>query len=791
MTNAQQRQLEFSIRDSVSGVFIEGVELYDSNNGLLAYSDSDGKFNLLLEDRTATLTLFSYGYDILELESSALKNGDELQLNPIFESLTEVEVVARNAKIFSLKRLKDYEKTFINSGKKNEVILMGDSPANLATNNARQIFSQVPGLNIFQNDDAGLQMNIGGRGLDPNRTSNFNTRQNGYDISADVLGYPESYYTPPSEALSQIEIIRGAASLQYGTQFGGLVNFIFKKPNAIKKLSLNQRNTFGSFDLFTNFTELSGTNGNFSYFTFYNYKKGNGFRPNSAFESTNAHLHMNYSFNFDTNVSVELTYLSYLAQQAGGLSEKMFNEDPFQSIRSRNWFAIDWLLYNVKFEKSFNKKTNFLFQFFGLDATRKALGFRVNRVSQIDSNDERDLIDGDFNNYGFESKLLREYKFFDKDAVFLLGLKYYKSDNSAKQGPGSANSDADFGFYTESYPYYSNQSSYRYPNTNVAFFGENIFKISDKLSIIPGFRLEYINTKSEGSYKEILLDAAFNVLSDKTINEGRTNERFFVLSGFGMSYKYNSSLELYLNISQNYRSVTFADISTINPAYAINPDIKDESGFTFDLGTRGNLKKFINYDISGFLLNYENRIGFIQKVLDDGNVKAFRTNTGRALIYGVEGIVDLNLRDVFAQSSLYNFNLFANISLINSEYVSSSETGVRGKKVEFVPNINLKTGVKFGYKNFTSYLQYSYLSDQFSDSTNAVDSNLSGVVGLIPAYDVMDFSLAYKFKKVNLECGVNNALNNAYFTRRATGYPGPGIIPSPPRNYYITLQFSY
>ena len=80
--------------------------------------------------------------------------------------------------------------------------------ANLASNNARQIFSQVAGLNIFQNDDAGLQLNIGGRGLDPNRTSNFNTRQNGYDISADVLGYPESYYTPAAEALKEIQVIQ-------------------------------------------------------------------------------------------------------------------------------------------------------------------------------------------------------------------------------------------------------------------------------------------------------------------------------------------------------------------------------------------------------------------------------------------------------------------------------------------------------------------------------------------------------------------------------------------------------
>ena len=67
--------------------------------------------------------------------------------------------------------------------------------SNLSLNTSRQIFSQVSGLNIYQNDDAGLQLNVGGRGLDPNRTSNFITRQNSYDISADVLGYPESYYT--------------------------------------------------------------------------------------------------------------------------------------------------------------------------------------------------------------------------------------------------------------------------------------------------------------------------------------------------------------------------------------------------------------------------------------------------------------------------------------------------------------------------------------------------------------------------------------------------------------------
>src|SRR6202012_3520904 len=123
-------------------------------------------------------------------------------------------------------RLKDVDGTGIYAGKKSEGGIIKDINANTATNNSRQIYSKVAGLNICENaGGAGIQLAIGGRGLDPNRVSNFNTRQNGYDIAADALGYPESYYTPPAEAMERIEIVRGARSLQYGTQFGGILNF--------------------------------------------------------------------------------------------------------------------------------------------------------------------------------------------------------------------------------------------------------------------------------------------------------------------------------------------------------------------------------------------------------------------------------------------------------------------------------------------------------------------------------------------------------------------------------------
>jgi len=308
----------------------------------------------------------------------------KVTLETFSQNLSEIQIKARTARVFELKRLNDVEGTSIFAGKKTEVILVNQSTANLATNNARQIFNQIAGLNIYQNDDAGLQLNIGGRGLDPNRTANFNTRQNGYDISADVLGYPESYYTPAAESLEEIQVIRGAASLQYGTQFGGLVNFVTKKPT--KKQEVVFRNTAGSFGLLTNFTSLSDTRGKWSYYTFLNYKKGDGFRPNSNFESKNVFIHLGYQFNEKSKLSLELTVLDYLAQQAGGLTDNMFAENPYQSNRERNWFQVKWFLYNLKWEHKISNKTNFSFNFFGLDASRDAIGFRTNRVNQVDPN---------------------------------------------------------------------------------------------------------------------------------------------------------------------------------------------------------------------------------------------------------------------------------------------------------------------------------------------------------------------------------------------------------------------
>lgn len=794
-----QLQISGTVSDT-KGNPISEADVYLKERQLLAHTDMDGRFTFAnIPGGKYTLIVFAFEYQVYEKElmfSDAMNLDVELSsINT--QQLSEVTLTQEREKVFALQKLKTVEGTAIYAGKKSEVVLVENLIGNLAANNPRQIYNQVVGLNIFDYGDAGLQLNIGGRGLDPNRTANFNVRQNSYDISADALGYPESYYTPPAEALQQIQVVRGAASLQYGPQFGGLINFKFIKPNPEKEIELTSRQTLGSFDLFTSFNSLSGTLGKFSYYTYFNYKEGSGFRPNSDFNSRNYFGHFGYELSDQTKLTFEATLLNYIAKQPGGLTDNQFLEDPNFSNRDRNWFNVDWRLFSVRLDHRFSAKTDFSFNLFGLDASRKALGFRTNRVFQVDDPDEpRELLVDNFQNWGAETRLLTRYKIKNKDAVMLLGSKFYQTNNDQRQGPGTAADNADFSFADDEFPNYERQSQFEFPNLNLAFFGENIFNITERLSITPGFRFEYIKTESEGSFREIVLDLAGNPLLNEEVRDDRTFERNFFLFGLGASYKVSPSIEAYANFSQNYRSVTFSDIRVVNPSFQIDENITDEDGFTADLGIRGRWTDFLSYDISAFGLLYDNRLGEVQAVNpQDNSVFRRRGNIGTAFIYGLETFMDWNIKELVSPEwEKVKFNFFVNLALTDSEYtdVADDINNVLGKKVEFIPQVNLKTGLNFGYGNFLGSLQYSYISEQFTDATNADplfgNEPGAGVLGTIPSYDIMDLSFSYTWKKLKLETGINNLLDNSYFTRRATGYPGPGIIPAEPRTFYTTLQ---
>ena len=250
-------------------------------------TDADGRYVLNnLEAGPCEVGVKYLGYEPV-FKSITVEEGEKNVLNFKIRvqarELHEIEAKAAGSRTNGLSHLNEVEGTAIYAAKKNEVIEMKDITANTASNNARQVFSKVAGLNIWESDGAGLQLGVAARGLNPSRTSGFNTRLNGYDMSADAIGYPESYYTPPAEALERIEVVRGAASLQYGTQFGGMLNFVKKKGSDSSAAEVLSRQTVGTYGFFNSFNSVGGTVGKFNYYTYAQHKQGNGWRAYSDF----------------------------------------------------------------------------------------------------------------------------------------------------------------------------------------------------------------------------------------------------------------------------------------------------------------------------------------------------------------------------------------------------------------------------------------------------------------------------------------------------------------------------
>lgn len=702
--------------------------------------------------------------------------------------LDEIEVNVQKDNSFGISRLNNVEGTSVYAGKKTEAVYLEDLNANLAANNSRQVFSKVAGINIFENDGSGTTIGIGGRGLNPNRISNFNTRQNGYDISADALGYPESYYTPPTEAIERIEILRGAASLQYGTQFGGMINYRFKEAPQTKKIAGNFRQTGGSYGFLNSFNQLSGTVSRVSYNGFYQYKHYDGWRSRSTVNSHNAFGALKFKVNERFFIKTEYTFLNLLSQQPGGLTDKQFEKDPSTVTRQRNWFSVKWNLASLTADYRITDFTRVNLMVFGLSAGRDALGFLGRADRNDDTTTNRTLLSDTYQNFGAEFRVLHRYLTLGNNSHLLIGARYYSGNTVRKQGDANKNNTPDFYFLN---PDNLENSSYTFPSSNYAFFAENVFQLTPKWNITPGIRYESINTASEGYYRLLNKDLAGNVLLDMKVADNRSNSRHFVLLGIGTQLKLNSGIDLYANFSQNYRSINFNDMRVANPNFQVDPNLKDEKGFTADAGFRGAIKNILYFDLSVFCLEYKDRIGTVLGV-DSINytVVRYRTNVSDSRNIGVELFAEVDWIKLINRNSKHKLTTFINAAYTRATYINSEQTAYLNKKVEYVPDIIIRAGVTYAYKKFSATILNAYTSQQFSEATNSMAS-ASGIYGIIPAYNVLDFSAGYSQKNWGLFAGINNVGNSVYFSRRAEGYPGPGIIPGDPINAYCTLQFKF
>lgn len=729
------------------------------------------------------------GKSIAQNNIPKIKITDTSFFEPKF--LPEITLVGRNTKA-DIHFLPEIVGTNINAGKKNSLIMMDNVQGNVVNNTMRQVMAKVPGIQIWESDASGIQIGIAARGLSPNRSWEFNIRQNGFDVSSDPFGYPEAYYTPQLNSVQRIQVVRGAGSLQYGPQFGGLVNFIMKDGSEInKQFQFESQQTAGSFGLFNSYNAIGGENEKTHYYAFWDHRSGNGSLENSGFKVNTVFGNYSWKINKKLKIGLEITHFSYLSKQPGGLTDAQFEQNGYQSLRQRNWFEVKWNMAALNVDYTISDKSRLNIKTFAMYGDRNSIGFMQapNILDTINTatfsyNNRRVDID-QYRNWGLEARFITDYQFGNNRNSLSAGIRYFRGKTNRFQN-GKGNTD--FGYnlnILDPFP-----TDLNFNTTNVALFVENIFRISEKFIIIPGFRIENISNQAEGRV---------NIIGNselKITNQNRTRQ--FLLPGIGAEYHIGQT-EIYANYSQAYRPMLFSNLSGNPTTDVIDQDLKDAKGYNIDLGYRGRVKDYLFFDVSGYILQYNNRIGLIAQQRMDGSFYNLRTNVGNSHSHGIEALIEFSPTKAWgAKPKLGNIAIFTSLAYINAKYENLLaitkqgnnlvETNLKDKRVEDAPENIFRTGVTYTRKQLTATLQYSYVSATFSDANNTVMPTANGVNGLIPAYSILDISGTYKFNEsFFIKGGINNLLKEKYFTRRAGGYPGPGLITAEPTNFFITI----
>ncbi|MEJ0102580.1 MAG: TonB-dependent receptor [Bacteroidota bacterium] len=672
--------------------------------------------------------------------------------------------------------------TYIFSGKRSEQVNLLQTDANFADKVGRQVFAKLPGVFVYDMDGAGNQINIAARGLDPHRGWEFNIRKDGIITNSDMYGYPASHYSMPLESIDHVELVRGTGSLQYGSQFGGMLNYVSKTGDTTRPFSFESINTGGSFKLLSSYNAVSGKLGKFRYYAYLYRKSRAGYRDNEHTDSEAENVAITYEPNQKFSVKLEWARSTYLYRIPGALNDSMFHADPRQATRSRNYFSPDIHVPSVNLQWQIAPQTRLQFTSSAVLGRRNSVMFdkptnvadTINKATFQYNNRQVDI--DRFNSYTSELRILQQYAIAGKNSFLAAGIQYMNNDLHRTQlGKGTTGSDYDL---TLVEPGWGRDMHFK--TQNVALFAENSFRLLHNLSINAGARVEMGHTDMSGT---------ISYYPDNEIP--LTLKHHFPLFGASFSYRPEDNLEVYGGWSQAYRCMAFKDLIPASLYEKVDPGIKDAKGYNLELGTRGNWN-FLRWDITGFLLQYDNRFGTLSQTDDNGNFILYRTNIGNSLTKGLEIFIQAN----WMLGNRASLSFFTSTALMDARYTGNASVksgnanvSVRGNRVESAPPVITRNGVTFKIWKVSLSGLYSYTGKTYADALNTIiPPAATGATGLVPAYGILDINSSVRLtRNLDFRLNINNVTNKQYFTKRPTFYPGPGVWPSEGRSVNISF----
>lgn len=693
-------------------------------------------------------------------------------VNRLSEVVVQAEAESPDEERVQAPFLPDVQQTRINAGKKTSVVDFDKMPQ-VQTDNYRQAFSQTPGLLVSELSNPSL-LSVGSRGIgDPHETQNLLVLKDGIPFVLDILGYPTVYYVPPFEAIDRLEFVRGGASLLYGPQPSGSLNYVTHMPRRDRPFGAFVQQTFGSHELLSTYVSFDGTVDRFGYLGYFSRRSGESFREeNGDFETLGGSFKVVYSPHDATRLIFNFDAYSADSGEPGGLT---FETGPRALNYDDDREATQNLFDRVRVER-YQPSVTLEHEFQpGTLATATAYGGYVSRFSKrqqgtgfgltpAGSSADNNLIQlQEFYTAGVDARLRHDWSWGANTNTLTAGGTFYYSDSPFTTRRGNE-PDAEDGELRQEV---DRESIYG------ALFVENKFTFG-RLSVVPAARVELLSQR---------VDEKLNLGTGETLTPTSelSKESDFdavPLFALGLEYDLGASSEAYFNVAQGYKPKTYSDVVPLGTNDTVSENLEPGESLTYELGIRGTPLPWLTFDTSLFLIDYDNRFGRVGSNLQ---------NVGRSINKGWDAAAEVDIVKAIDTASGSNcaerfgsFSLYANVELLDAEFVAGP---LDGKEPQYAPDYLLRTGAIYRWRDRVKVaLMGTMVDEHFADDGNSANFR-------VPGYSVWDLTAEAKVYKdrVRVLAGINNLFDQDYYSRIRSN----GIDPAARRNVYAGFSVAF
>ena len=743
---------DFSGYSQYSGKVVHGESLIPlSQTKLVSFekneiiqTNNQGEFNLL-EKGKYTLVKEGFKSDTIIIS----KSFEVFYLFPLSENLDEIVLTSNNF----TSTLKDYA---------GGATILKQNEINLQNNiNIAPILNSVSGVFMQNGTLSTNRITIRGIG---SRTLFGTSKIRAYyqDIPLTNGSGESNMDDLELDAIARIEITKGPSSSTYGAGLGGTIHWVPNK-GVINHFNPQLRFTMGSFDLkkISLQSDLPIKNGAIN--LLYSNTQSKGYRDNNEFDKQIINLSSNHFLSEKHTLSFIGNYIDLQSYIPSSLDFDTYRNNP--SSAAFNWAAAKG---NEDYQKGL----------FGL-----SWNYEINHNSALKtsiystylaSDEDRpfNILEEETFSVGLRSKYLSSHPIFDKQLDWTLGFELFRDK---KDYQTFENLYRDFPLEIGSVK--GEQLSELVENRqffNVFF--DSKFLLNAKMQIHFGLNWNYT------SYA---LDDRFNPEINNA--SGDYNFGHIFSPKLGLTYEYLSNHVGYATIAHGFSPPTLEE--TLLPGGQINQNIKPETGWNFELGTRGT---FTNLKLDYSLALYQMKVKDQLVARRTGDDEFVGINAGETDFLGLE--IDVNyilIESDFWQinhrnSFSYHHYYFREFEDLGNDYSGNQVTGV--PPVVFSSILDMQTA--FG---FYSTLQYQFIDKIPVNDTNSVFTD---------SYQLLHTKLGYqgnilKKFKFDVFLGINNLFDEKYasmlqINATAFGNNSPRYYyPGDPVNSYFGLNLSY